>query len=230
MTGQQTESAKGLINDRTNRLANAIRHRILNGEFAPGQRLIEADLCSEFNASRRQVREALASLAHEGLVQIVANRGARVRIVKLDEALQLAEARFALERLCIERAAKHIKEKETGELQLLAQSLRTAVDSGDVFLFRRSAASLQACIVAIADQPVVSELLQRLRDRSAWMRNRLTFQPGWPQASLPYRLKLIDALCRRDGHAAVEAQRGHYQLWCDTMRRMANSATDETVQ
>jgi DNA-binding GntR family transcriptional regulator len=57
----------------------AVRDGIMQGTYAPGQRLPEADLVSLYRASRGTVRTALAQLENEGLVQRERNRGARVR-------------------------------------------------------------------------------------------------------------------------------------------------------
>ncbi|WP_232836414.1 GntR family transcriptional regulator [Lentzea terrae] len=49
----------------------------MGGDFVPNQRLVEADLCEQFGASRASVRAALVELANERLVERVQNRGAR---------------------------------------------------------------------------------------------------------------------------------------------------------
>ncbi|RME66327.1 MAG: GntR family transcriptional regulator, partial [Alphaproteobacteria bacterium] len=49
------------------------------GQFAPGQRLIAADLAETFHVSRAPVREALHILAGEGVVDLIPNRGARIK-------------------------------------------------------------------------------------------------------------------------------------------------------
>src|SRR6516225_3971351 len=72
-------------------VVDAIRRGILANELAPGQRLVETELCELLGASRASVRGALIDLVHEGLVDHIANRGARVRVVALEEALQIAE-------------------------------------------------------------------------------------------------------------------------------------------
>ncbi len=53
-----------------------MRQAVQEGRYAPGQRLIEADLRREYGVSRGPVREALRRLATEGVVDFVPNRGA----------------------------------------------------------------------------------------------------------------------------------------------------------
>jgi len=78
-------------------VAGAVRTAILQGEFAPGQRLIEADLCERFGTSRFVVRAALQELSAQGLVAFQRNRGARVREISLAEAIEITEVRKLLE-------------------------------------------------------------------------------------------------------------------------------------
>jgi DNA-binding GntR family transcriptional regulator len=69
------------------RLAEAVRTAILQGDYAPRQRLIEADLCERYGTSRFIVRSALQELSAQGLVEFQRNRGARVREISLGEAI-----------------------------------------------------------------------------------------------------------------------------------------------
>jgi DNA-binding GntR family transcriptional regulator len=78
-------------------LADAVRERILSGELAPGQRLIERDLVETYEVARGTVRAALRQLENEGLVTVETHRGAFVRQLD-DQALrELFELRTALE-------------------------------------------------------------------------------------------------------------------------------------
>jgi DNA-binding GntR family transcriptional regulator len=78
-------------------LAAALRDRILNGDLAPGTRLIERALVEEYDVARVTVRSALARLAAEGLVVIESHRGARVASLTESELHDLFALRTALE-------------------------------------------------------------------------------------------------------------------------------------
>jgi DNA-binding GntR family transcriptional regulator len=85
-------------------VAAGIRH----GRYAPGQRLVEAELTEELGVSRGPVREAFRQLAADGVIEIVPNRGALVRRLSMREALELFEIRTALEALAAGRAAQNV--------------------------------------------------------------------------------------------------------------------------
>lgn len=99
------ESARGGTVDR---LVLGLRDGILNSRYAPGQRLIEADLTRDFGVSRGPLREAFRRLSAEGLLEIVPNRGALVRKLSYKETIELFQIRTALEALAVRLAAEAI--------------------------------------------------------------------------------------------------------------------------
>lgn len=112
-------------------LVDRIAHDIREGTYHPRERLIEVELCARYGASRNAVRAALIELTALGLVEREANRGARVRRVSIDEAIESAEVRFTLQAMCTQAAAAHATEAERAQLAELATRLRSAVESGE---------------------------------------------------------------------------------------------------
>lgn len=204
-------------------VVEAVRQWIVRGELVPGQRLVEADLCSLLNASRGTVRTALMDLEHEGLVERIANRGARVRVVPLEEALHIVEVRLAVETLCVARAAERITDEGIATLQALGNQLRERADQGDVEGYAELTRTLFETYVAMADQPVASEVLMRLRARNTRHRYRLTFRKDRAKVSLPYWLALIDAICARNPEAAKEALYIQSENIAASMRALAET-------
>lgn len=90
------------------RLVQHLRDGIISNRYAPGQRLIEADLTREMSVSRGPLREAYRRLAAEGLLEIVPNRGAVVRRLSFREMMELFQIRMALEALAARCAALEI--------------------------------------------------------------------------------------------------------------------------
>ena len=81
---------------------------VREGRYQPGERLVAADLAAQFDVSRAPVREALAILVGEGVVEIKKNYGARIRTFSVDELVEImevtAEAALVLGvRKCAER-------------------------------------------------------------------------------------------------------------------------------
>ncbi|MFN3591250.1 MAG: GntR family transcriptional regulator [Thermaurantiacus sp.] len=72
-------------------VVDAIVDGVMRGRYVAGQRLIAADLAEEYAVSRAPVREALHMLAGEGVVELVANRGARIRRLSVAELVDFLE-------------------------------------------------------------------------------------------------------------------------------------------
>lgn len=160
-----------------------IREAILSGEFVPNQRLIEADLSERFAASRAGVRAALVELANEGLIERVQNRGARVRAVSLEEAVEISEVRMVIEGLCAAKAAERATPADVAALQEIGEAMRTAVASGDVLGYSRLNERLHSRVREISGQATASEVLERLRAQNVRHQFRLAMHPGRPQVS-----------------------------------------------
>jgi DNA-binding GntR family transcriptional regulator len=199
-------------------LADLLRNAIVSGELVPNQRLVEADLAAEYGASRGNIRVALSELSVEGLVERVQNRGARVRAVSVDEAVEITEVRAALEALCARKAAERITDEEIAELRQLAERMKDAVDRGDRESYSEGNQTLHARIIAISAQQTAAATIQRLRGQAVRFQFRLARQPGRPAVSLPQHLAIIDAVCAHDPDAAAEAMRNHLESVADVIR------------
>ena len=186
-----------------------VRDSILAGDLVPGQRLVEAELSEVYGASRGAVRAALIDLTHDGLVERIANRGARVRVVSVAEAVQITEVRMAVEGLCGAKAAERVTDKQIAELRQVGRDMASAVEQGDVVGYSRLNQQLHDTVISISDQPVAAEVLGRLRARNVRHQFRLAFRAGRPQVSLPQHRDIIDAVCSRDPAAAEAAVRRH---------------------
>jgi DNA-binding GntR family transcriptional regulator len=199
-------------------LVSVLRQAIITGELVPKQRLVEADLAAEYGASRGNIRVALSELSVEGLVERVQNRGARVRAVSVEEAVEITEVRGALEALCARKAAQRISEPESAELRELARRMEDAVARGDRESYSDCNQRLHAKIIALSGQETAAATIQRLRGQAVRFQFRLARQPGRPAVSLPQHLAIIDAVCRHDSEGAAEAMRLHLESVADAIR------------
>lgn len=186
-----------------------MRADVLAGVFVPGQRLIEAELCERYGASRGTVRNVLASLEHEGIVERIANRGARIRVVEVDEAVEITEVRMVLEGLCAAKAAERVSDVEVAEFRRIGEEMQDRVDRGDVVAYSNLNRRLHRLVSAVAAQSKAEEVLARLRAQNVHHQFRLALKPGRATTSLPQHLALIEAICERDPQAAEAAMREH---------------------
>ncbi|MFD0772737.1 GntR family transcriptional regulator [Streptomonospora algeriensis] len=197
-----------------------IRESITSGEFAPEQRLVEADLSARFDTSRSAVRSALLQLTEEGLVEREHNRGARVRAVSLEEAVEISEVRMRLEGLCAAKAAERIDDGQAAELQELGTRMERLVGQGDVLGYSEANQLLHRRIRELSGQQTAGAVLERLRAQSVRHQFRLSLQPGRPGTSLPEHLAIIEAICDHDPEAAERAMRAHLSSVIDALEEV----------
>ncbi|OCG74426.1 GntR family transcriptional regulator [Microbacterium sediminis] len=206
-----TEAARAETEDGSPDLTQRIREAILDGRFAPNQRLIEADLSESYEASRAAVRTALMNLAGDGLVERLPNRGARVRAITVDEAIEIVEVRMGLEALCARRAAERLTREDAAALRELRTQILDAVASGDLVTYSQLNQEMDRRIREMSGHATAIQLLERLRAQSARHQFRLAFAPGRAAQSAPEHVAIIDAVLGRDPDAAEEATRVHLE-------------------
>lgn len=104
-------------------LTERMRTFIERGDLTPGQKIPEKELCEQLGVSRTPLREALKVLASEGLITLRVNRGATVRILKLEELEEVFPVMGALEALAGEIACEKITEAELQEIRQLHEAM-----------------------------------------------------------------------------------------------------------
>lgn len=203
----------------TQHVAKVLREAIRAGEMAPGHRLVELDLAEQLDVTRAAVRAALLDLTAEGLVERIANRGARVRVIPLAEALQIVECRMVLEGLCAAKAAEAAEEPDRELLGELGVRMREAVATGDVLAYSKLNQQVHAHVLRLSGQQVAAGLLERLNAQIVRHQFRLSLRPGRPQVSLPEHIALIEAICAGDSAAAELAARNHLASVAEALRQ-----------
>lgn len=93
-----------------------LRRAIINGDFEPGERLMEITLAKKLGVSRTPVREAIRMLELEGLVVMIPRRGAEVARITIKDLKDSLEVRLAIEELAVSLACERITEEEKRQL------------------------------------------------------------------------------------------------------------------
>ena len=187
----------------------ALRHSILNGDLAPGQRLVEEELAATLGVTRQSLRAALLDLTTEGLVERIPNRGARVRVVSTAEAVQITECRMALEALCAVKAALNVTDEEAAQLRELGENLKRAVAEGNPFKYSELNRELHRRVGVISRQAVAVTLLDKLHGQLVRHQFQLALRPGRPEVSVSEHLAILNAIADRRPEEANLAVRAH---------------------
>jgi DNA-binding GntR family transcriptional regulator len=194
---------------------------MLRGDFAPDQRLVEADLSERFGASRGAVRNALQELATDGLVEMQRNKGARVRAVTLAEAIEITEARMVLEGLVARKAAERCSAEEIEELRSIGKAMREACSRSELLAYSDLNARLHRRIREISRHATSANVIERLGAQVVRHQFRLSLLPGRPAVSLPQHERIIEAILARDPDAAEQAMRAHLSSVVQALKETA---------
>src|SRR5688572_30061093 len=112
----------------TQDLADKIAAAIRSGDYPPGSRLPQETLAERFQVSRTPIREALRLLEARGVLELIPNQGAVVRVPALRDIREGYQVRAELEGLAAELAAEWITEAQIERLAKAGARFKKTVD------------------------------------------------------------------------------------------------------
>lgn len=182
-----------------------LRQLLVEGRIAPGAKLNERELCEQMKVSRTPLREAIKTLAAEGLVELLPNRGAIAVALSEADILNTFEVMAGLEGLSGELAAQRITAEELAEIQAMHYEMKAAYTRHDLSSYYRLNAAIHRAFNAAAKNPVLTATYTQVNARLQALRFRSN-QDGekWARAMQEHD-RMIEALQQRDG-AALRAE------------------------
>jgi DNA-binding GntR family transcriptional regulator len=201
-----------------------LRDAITSGELQPSQRLVEAELSQTFGLSRAAVRTALVRLEQDGLVTHERHRGAKVRLVSEREAVEIIEARAALESLAVRGAAFNATKADVAELRALLREMKTLLKEGDLLRVSDVNARLHRRLLEMSGNATAIRLTSTLNSQLVRFQFRTILAPGRAPQSLAEHTAVVDAVAARDPDAAEGAMRTHLLHVAQTVAASAQAA------
>ncbi len=193
-------------------VAQRLRQMLVEGQIAPGAKLNERALCEQLRVSRTPLREAIKTLAAEGLVDLLPNRGAYAVQLGEDDIRHTFEVMAGLEGLSGELAAQRVTDEELREIEAQHYEMKAAYARRDLSAYYRLNAAIHQAINAAARNPVLSATYRQINARLQALRFRSN-QDGekWARAMAEHD-RMLQALQQRDGaalRAVLVAHLGH---------------------
>ncbi|MFK4189838.1 GntR family transcriptional regulator [Streptomyces sparsogenes] len=201
-------------------MVEILRQEIITGVLAPGQRLVERELCERLDVSRNTLREACRQLEAEGFLAIPPHKGPVVAVLSERDARGFFEVREALECLAVRLFVERADGGMVAQLLQVTNRLRAAHESGNVRAMLEVKTTFYDVLYAGADNDVLRHQAALLRGRLAGLRARPLAREGRPQTSIDEIDEVVSAIEARDSTRASE-------LWCAHIRSAARSALDE---
>jgi DNA-binding GntR family transcriptional regulator len=202
----------------------ALHAAIVAGELSPGERLIEEELADQLEVSRGAVRGAILQLGHEGLVVRERNRGARVRRFTVAEAIEILEARAALESLAAGYAALRRTADEARELEALIAEMERLHAEGELLAMSERNAVLHRRILEMSRHDVARDICSRLHSQVVRFQFRTVLAPGRPQKSIVEHGRIVAAIVAGDREGAEQAMGAHLTNVAGTLADVAGPA------
>jgi DNA-binding GntR family transcriptional regulator len=203
---------------------------ILTGALAPGQRLKAPELAEQWSLSPTPVREALQRLAAIGLVETIANRGARVAPVVEQEMREVYSLRLLLEPLALRSSLERRDEDWRADVGRAFDGLRVELERGmkDLPAFERAHAGFHDALLTRCDSTWLMRIIQMLGTHSVRYRLLSLGPRGGVAEVLTEHWGLYDACLADDVDEAVRRLFQHIRRTVETVTDA--SRADEVVE
>lgn len=216
------------IASKQHELRERVRGLIHSGALRPGERVNEQAMAAEFGVGRNVVREALRSLEQIGLVRIVPNRGAEVRRVALEDALELYDIRASLAREAGRLTALRVTPEVAGELEVLQAQMSDALARRDGRQYQSLNAEFHQRLLKASKNARLIELNQAVENELALYIGKGVFSLAQMQASDVEHRHIVEAVGASNAEAAASAFEAHVrhgrQRMLDTVATLARVA------
>jgi len=215
---QEIEKAPSLV-------VQKIRGAILDETFKPGERLPEEQVGKMFDVSRSPVREALLALEKEGTVVMEPFKGATVKALSPQEALDIAELRLSLITLAAKPAYRHLSPTDFDLAYGLAKQMTRTKSAKEYFEYDRRFWDI---LFEKAQRPILWEVFRQLDDRLTRY-NPLVLKLFPDPATRPRQREVLTEFLRKG--EVDEAVRAFKKIYLEVVHRiMDHLETDQSAK
>ena len=137
----------------------------MEGVITPGSKLNERELAQSLKVSRTPIREAIKRLAADGLVELIANRGAIAIQLTKEDVLNTFNVIAQLEGYSGELAAKNISDSALSELEALQYEMMASYARRDLSSYYKLNLRIHQLINQAANNPILSQLFTQVNAR-----------------------------------------------------------------
>ncbi|MGZ4268786.1 MAG: GntR family transcriptional regulator [Solirubrobacteraceae bacterium] len=201
-----------------------LRDAIVSGTLAPGEHLHDDELCRWLGLSRTPLREALARLAEDGLVESVPQRYTRVTTLDVRDARHAFPLLAALHGLATELAVPRLEPDDVAALNAAQNAYVRALRGGDAAQAFDADDRFHQIFVERAGNPQVARMLERLLPALHRMEHLAIHQlPG--RTAVAQHRAIIERAAAGNPAAAATAARANWQMLGDLAERELAAAT-----
>lgn len=205
----------------------SIRGAIISGVLKPGERLMEVQLAEKMGVSRTPIREAIRKLELEGLVVMIARKGAYVADLSVKDIIEVLEVRAALEGLASGLAALRITEEEVEGLELTAQQFNQAIETGDFDIIIEKDMEFHDRIFRAARNEKLLQINNNLREQVQRFRIMYINKSNKSKTLAREHFQISDAISKRNIAMAEKIAKSHIENAEKYIMKMIGSAIEK---
>ncbi|PRY88283.1 GntR family transcriptional regulator [Donghicola tyrosinivorans] len=201
-------------------VVSKVRDLIIEGILEPGSRIDEADLIQKLGVSRTPFREALRTLAAEGLVIVRPSRGSTVRKLTTEDVFSMLEVLGHLEQLAGELACQRASDQDIAELVDLHNRMMTRYAARDRMPYYKMNQEFHSRLTALSQNQPLQEMQANLQARLKRIRYIGNEKPEYWAGAVADHEAMVAALKERDGPRLGQAMATHIK---NTWERVKDS-------
>ena len=199
----------GEIKTLDGRVYDQVEKKIISGEYKVGEQITEMRISKELGVSRTPVREALAMLERDGLIEIIPNKGARVCGVSENDLIDIYKIRQRLEGLCASLASQRINEEGIHNLEEIIELSEFYMMKNNHEKLKELDTDFHQCIYKHSGSRMISKILSDLHRSIGYYRKLSLQNPQRLDNSVKEHKEILEAIKNKDALKADELAAHH---------------------
>ncbi len=192
-------------------IATRLEEDIVLGRRHPRERLIEQDLCEQFNTHRADVRLAFFELEKKGIIQRIPNRGAIVRDLTPKEVTEIYAVREELEVMAVRIIPFPIRHNDIEKLDDIQRQHGAAIERGDLLNVFYSNLYFHRTLFELCGNICLIGTIEQLAQKVYGIRSYANAFPDALDRARRDHIDMIAALQTRDRDALIALTRRHLE-------------------
>ena len=198
-------------------VTSTLEAEILTGKLAAGTALTEQSLSVRLGVSRTPIRAALHTLAEEGLINLVPNRGAVVVGVTREDLIDIYKIRMRLEGLASALAAERISREDLATLRESVELAEFYISKNDTEHLKELDTQFHAIIYRASGNRMLNKTLSELHRNITSYRKMSLAVPGRLERSVGEHREILAAIEGGDAERADKLTSEHVAAALENM-------------
>lgn len=204
-------------------IRQALENDIVDGQFAPGEKLDPEALAVEFSCSRTPIRDALQALESSGLVRVEPKRGTFVTELSVVELTERFEVMAELEAMCARLAASRATDEQIARIRTAQTACESAASTGDSDAYYHQNTVFHQAVYAASGNIFLEGEALRLQTMLQPYRRRQLQVRGRMNRSLDEHRQIMAAIEVGDTTGASSAMNAHVIIQGDRFHQLIAS-------